>query len=197
MQDAGLTAQALFCQRGDRRLFGALDLHLRPGAALHLVGPNGIGKSSLIAMLAGLLAPSPGQGTTLGRVTWTGRPGLLDGRCPLDGHLPLQQALAFWAALDGHPVQLDAVGLAGLAPVPVRFLSTGQRKRASLAVLLAQAADHWLLDEPLNGLDRDGVALVERLIAGRRAAGGIVVVASHQPLELPGAARLDLRDHPW
>ena len=196
MQDAGLTASELFCQRGERRLFGHLDLSIEPGGALHLVGANGIGKSSLIAMLAGLLPPSPAP-ARCGTVRWSGPVGLLDGRCPLDPHLSLARALGFWAGLDGSVPALDTVSLSKLAAVPVRFLSTGQRKRACLAMLLAQRVDHWLLDEPLNGLDRDGVALVERLVAERRAAGGVVVLASHQPLDLPGAKILDLRDHPW
>ena len=81
--------------------------------------------------------------------------------------------------------------------VPVRYLSTGQRKRAGIARLLGQNADHWLLDEPLNGLDTESIGTVERLIAARRDAGGVVVVASHQSIAMPGAVTLDLRDHPW
>ena len=74
-------------------------------------------------------------------------------------------------------------------------IGAGQRKRAGLARLIGQGARHWLLDEPLNGLDDAGVALVEALIAERRTEGGAVIVASHQPIALPGAAVLDLRNH--
>ena len=110
---------------------------------------------------------------------------------------PLGRALAFWERIDGSAAQeTERLGLSSLLDVPVRYLSTGQRKRAALARLLGQRAETWLLDEPLNGLDRDGTALVEALVAEHRAAGGTVVAASHQPIALPGAQTLDLRDHP-
>ena len=117
---------------------------------------------------------------------------MLDERPALDMHLPLGRALGFWAALDGQAPATDQLGLTPLVEVPVRYLSTGQKKRAALARLLGQGAAIWLLDEPLNGLDTAGVALVETLIARHRAAGGIAVIASHQPIEVPGAAMLDL-----
>jgi heme exporter protein A len=202
MQATGLTAWELFCRRGDRLLFGSLDLWLDRGAALHLVGPNGIGKTSLIRMLAGLLAPyrtglpSP-PGAKTGIIHWCGSVGFVDGKPALDEHLPLGKALSFWHAIDGSvDVPLHDLGLEHLLDVPVRYLSTGQRKRAGLARLLGQGADNWLLDEPLNGLDDAGVGFVEDLIAARRAQGGVVVVASHQPISLPDAQIIDLRDHP-
>jgi heme exporter protein A len=193
MQAGGLKAECLFCRRGERLLFGSLDLRVEAGGALHLVGPNGIGKTSLLRMLAGLLPPSPPSGA----IAWRGSAAYLDAKPALDEHLPLGQALDFWRKLDrADQVPLAPLGLERLSDIPVRFLSTGQRKRAGLARLIGQNADHWLLDEPLNGLDDDGAALVERLIVKKRAAGGVVVVASHQPLALPGAQVLDLRDHP-
>jgi len=189
LPECRLAAQDLACRRGDRVLFAGVSLDLAGGQALQVAGPNGIGKSSLIRILAGLLDPYAGT------VTRSGPAGLVDERPALDPHLPLAQALGFWERFDGRPqCATRQLGLQALGDVPVRYLSTGQKKRAALARLLVQSAPVWLLDEPLNGLDRDAVALVERLVAQHCAGGGLAVVASHQAIVLPGAHRLDLRE---
>lgn len=182
-----LAATDLACRRGERLLFRGLSLALGEGEALHVTGANGVGKSSLIRILAGLLRPFAGT------VERGGAAGLIDERHALDPEVPLGTALAFWRALDGADEALDRLGLNALSDVPVRYLSTGQKKRAALARLLAQQAPIWLLDEPLNGLDSGGVALVEDLIAGHLAGGGLAVIASHQPLA-SAAAKLALAD---
>jgi len=176
MTAARLAAIDLACRRGDRLLFRGLSLALETGEALHVTGANGIGKSSLVRMLAGLLRPFAGMVERHGAI------GLLDDRPALDPQVELGRALAFWRALDGADDALDRIGLDRLRDVPVRYLSTGQTKRAAIARLLGQKAPIWLLDEPLNGLDSGGVALVESLIAEHLASGGIAVIASHQPL---------------
>jgi heme exporter protein A len=186
MEECRLTAKDLACRRGDRLLFAGLSLDLAPGQACQIAGANGLGKSSLIRLLAGLMRPFAGT------VERTGAMALVDERPALDEHQPLGTALAFWTALDKGSAPLARLGIAGLLDVPVRYLSTGQRKRATLARLIGQQAPVWLLDEPLNGLDTHGVALVEALVAEHCASGGIAVVASHQPFTLPGLARLDL-----
>lgn len=173
---AHLAATDLACRRGDRLLFRGLALALGPGEACHVTGANGIGKSSLIRLLAGLAPPWAGT------VVRAGMAGLIDERHALDPQVELGTALAFWRGLDGGEAPLDRLGLAALVDVPVRYLSTGQKKRAALARLVAQRAPIWLLDEPLNGLDTGGVALVEGLIAEHLAGGGLAVIASHQPL---------------
>ena len=193
MQAGGIVADGLACRRGDRLLFAELSLSLEPGDALLLTGPNGSGKTSLLQILAGLRRPFAGH------VERRGSLALLDERPALEPEWPLARALGFWAGIDGAPdggvLALERTGLAGLEEVPVRYLSTGQTKRAALARLLVQPAALWLLDEPLNGLDRDGVALVQRLLAEHRASGGTAVVASHQTLALPGASVLSPIDH--
>ena len=191
MQAPRLIASDLACRRGDRVLFSGLSLKLAPGAALQVAGSNGIGKSSLIRILAGL-APA-----YAGSVEREGTAGLVDERSGLDPGLLLGRALGFWARLDGVAAQTlaataERLGIAHLMDVPVRYLSTGQRKRAALARLIGQDAPIWLLDEPLNGLDKDATALVASLAAEHCAGGGICLVASHQTFDLPGMDLLDL-----
>jgi heme exporter protein A len=187
---AHLAAEDLACRRGDRVLFRGLSLALAPGEALQVTGANGIGKSSLIRILAGLLRP------VAGTVDRAGAVGLVDDRPALDPHLPLGRALAFWRRMDGGADEgLERLGLGDLLDVPVRYLSTGQKKRAALARLIGQAAPIWLLDEPLNGLDTQAARLAETLAAEHCAAGGICVVASHQSFALPGMQALALADH--
>ncbi|AXB77460.1 heme ABC exporter ATP-binding protein CcmA [Novosphingobium sp. P6W] len=198
MQEAALSPTSiavtdLACRRGDRVLFSRLSLNLKAGDALQVAGHNGIGKSSLLRIIAGL-APA-----FAGSVSVEGTVGLLDERPALDPALPLGRALAFWGALDGLEESkatgdLARLGLVSLLDVPVRYLSTGQKKRAALARLLGQKARVWLLDEPLNGLDGHAVELAETITAQHCAAGGIAVIASHQTLRLPAMRILPLSD---
>lgn len=189
MQECRIAAQELACRRGDRLLFRALSLDLASGDALHVAGANGIGKSSLLRILAGLLRPYAGA------VEHSGAIGLIDERAALDPHLPLGTALAFWQRIDGAAHDAIAqLGLSDLLDVPVRFLSTGQRKRASLARLIGQSAPIWLLDEPLNGLDTNAARLTEELAAQHCRNGGICVIASHQTFTLDGMKRLTLAE---
>lgn len=188
MREALLRFQEVACLRGGRLLFEGLNLALAPGEALVVTGPNGVGKSSLLRIAAGLLRAAAG------RVERAARVGLADERAALDERLTLSRALAFWARLDGVSEEpgLEAMGLAPIADVPVRLLSTGQRKRAALARVIAGGAPVWLLDEPANGLDADGLARLEAAMAAHRAGGGAILAASHVPLGLAGAGTLAL-----
>ena len=168
-----LCLEAVALRRGGRLLFEGLDLALGPGEALHVAGPNGSGKSSLIRLAAGLLRAEQGS-------IERSELALADDALALDRELPLRRALNFWGGrVDGA---LDALGLTGLAEVPVRLLSTGQAKRATLARVAASGAPLWLLDEPLNGLDSDSAARLDVLVAGHLERGGAVLAASHGPL---------------
>lgn len=165
-------------RRGGRLLFEGLDLELGAGDALQVSGPNGSGKSSLIRVAAGLLEPERGH-------VERSPLALADDNVALDRELPLRRALGFWGG-DTDPA-LDLLGLAALADVPVRLLSAGQLKRATLARVVASGAPLWLLDEPFNTLDAEGARYLSALIEQHRASGGAVLVASHLPL--PGEWR--------
>ena len=183
-----LRLESVACVRGGRLLFENLSFALAEGGAALVSGPNGIGKSSLIRLAAGLLRESAGS-------VERGCPAALaDDALALDERLSLERALAFWARLDRCRIGpgMEAMGLAHLASVPVRMLSTGQRKRAALARVACSGAPLWLLDEPANGLDSEGVERLDALIAAHRARGGALLAASHLPLRLENAQRLVL-----
>ena len=160
-------------RRGGRLLFDGLDLALGSGEALQVKGPNGTGKSSLLRLAAGLLRPERGR---IERSALA----LADDNLALDRELPLRRALGFWGGDIGEA--MNALGIEDLAEVPVRLLSSGQAKRATLARVAASSAPLWLLDEPLNALDAGGVKRLATLVTGHRERGGAVVAASHQPL---------------
>jgi heme exporter protein A len=174
---SSLRFEAVSCLRGGRLLFESVSFALRAGEAALVTGPNGAGKSSLLRIAAGLLDAAAGS------VARDGAVALADENTALDRDLPLGRALGFWAGLDrgANPsAAMDATGLTHLAPVPVRMLSTGQRKRAALARVIASGAPIWLLDEPTNGLDAEAIGRLEGACATHQAGGGIVLAATHQ-----------------
>ena len=160
-------------RRGGRLLFEHLSFEVGPGERLQVAGPNGSGKSSLIRLAAGLLRAEAG------RVNRS-RLALTDDAVALDRELPLGQALQFWNP--SPEVAMDALGLAHLGLVPVRLLSSGQLKRATLARVAASGAPLWLLDEPLNALDSDGAKKLGFLVERHLESGGAILAASHQRL---------------
>ena len=179
------------CVRGGRVLFDDMSFALEAGGAVLVTGPNGAGKSSLIRVAARLLSPAAGT------VEGAAARALLIEQASLDEELPLARALGFWAQLDAQPTAvadaLAALVLSDLATIPVRLLSTGQRRRAAFARVVASGAPVWLLDEPANGLDTAALGRLEAAIARHREGGGAVLVASHTPIALPEAATITLR----
>lgn len=189
---SALTVDRLAVARGGRLLFEDLSFAVEPGGALIVTGPNGAGKSSLLRVLAGL-GRATGTIVRPPRVAWMGE------QAALDAERRLADALLFWATLDPAPgprrrvmTALADVALGALADVPVRLLSTGQRRRAAFARVVASGAECWLLDEPASGLDAAAVARLEAAMARHRAGGGVVAVATHQPLALPDAVMVAL-----
>jgi len=191
----------LDCRRGDRLVFRGVSFALGGSASLILRGPNGSGKSSLLRVLAGLTPPLSGS------LRWEGQDIAEDwaahrARLHFIGHLdPLKpvltaaEMLLFWSLLrGGSPATarraLEQFRLDGLADLPCRFLSAGQRRRLSLARLVASTAQLWLLDEPTIGLDEASIGDLVAAIAEHRTTGGIVIAATHVPLALEGAAVL-------
>ena len=166
--------------RGNRLVLRGLTVTARSGDVIWVRGANGCGKSTLLRLIAGLLHATAGSMQTEGRIA------LADENLALDANLTVEKALMFWADMDGasadaRSAALTDMDLQGLAQVPVRFLSTGQRKRASIARVLTSKADIWLLDEPYNGLDSASCARLDQAITVHAANGGIVLVAAHQP----------------
>lgn len=180
---ASLRFHCVTCVRGDRLLFEDMNFTLGAGDAALVSGPNGAGKSSLIRLAAGLLHPAAG------RIERACRVALSDENLALDVRKTLSNALAFWARIDGADKQavadaMAALSLTHLSEVPVRMLSTGQRKRAMIARVMASGAPLWLLDEPANGLDAASLELLGGIMQIHLASGGTILAASHQPLPL-------------
>jgi heme exporter protein A len=200
-----LSLDELSCIRGNRLLFQNLSCGLDPGDVLHLCGPNGSGKTSLLRIIAGALPAAAGA------VRWDGEYILKNGAetharrfaflPPDDRSLKLLETcaenLAFWARLSsgatdisGIHAALERLGLGGESATPVRRLSAGQRRRLSLARLLLTPRRLWLLDEPFNGLDAGAAGLFAAALEEHVGAGGLVVAASHQGFAPPRGGAL-------
>jgi heme exporter protein A len=203
-----LAVHQLSCERDERVLFSHLNFEVHPGEILQLEGPNGVGKTSLMRLLAGLLPHAEGE------VLWQGKP-IQDQQeeflqsMLFIGHLagikadltPLEN-LSWYAALEGLQDEvlleqaLRQVGLQGYEDHPCQHLSAGQKRRVALARLLFTQRPLWLLDEPFTALDKDGVIAMESLLVSHANQGGAVILTSHHALEtLPGLRRVHLGAH--
>jgi len=188
-----LTAQGLKCVRGGRDIFSGLDFAVTAGQALAVTGINGAGKSSLLRLMAGLL-PAAGGAITLeggeAELTLAEQAHYLGHRDALKPSLTVLENLDFWRgflggeAIDG-PASLKAVGLGHAVHLPAAFLSAGQRRRLSIARLIAVNRPVWLLDEPTSALDTSGQAMVAALMSAHLRSGGIILAATHGPLGVP------------
>lgn len=198
---AALSVEGLACERDERVLLEGLGFALASGELLLVEGENGAGKTSLLRLLCGLAEPAQG------RVLWRGR-ALADCRGEYAaelfylGHLSgvkldlsPEENLGFAAGLRQGvaaaeiAAALAQVGLYGYEDQPARTLSAGQRRRVALAGLCLTRAPLWILDEPFTALDKAGIAWLQGRLAAHLDGGGLVIMTTHQPLELGRAVR--------
>jgi len=188
-----LLVSGLTCTRGGREVFSALSFEAVAGELLAVTGRNGSGKTSLLRLIAGLLLPAAGSLSLEGadaELTLPEQAHYLGHRDALKPALSVLENLQFWRDfLGGKPADaaqsLGAVGLAHATHLPAGYLSAGQRRRLSLARLLAVRRPVWLLDEPTTALDTTGQDMIAGLMREHLASGGLIVAATHAPLGLP------------
>jgi heme exporter protein A len=191
-----LSGRDVRCVRGGREVFSRLDFDTSSGEALAVTGPNGAGKTSLLRLIAGLLLPSAGSIELQGGESELSLPEqthYLGHRDALKPALSVAENLEFWRDFFGGEAgsadeSLAAVGLDHAAHLPAAYLSAGQRRRLSLARLLAVKRPIWLLDEPAAALDASGQRLFIGLMGEHLAQGGMVIAATHGPLGIASRA---------
>jgi heme exporter protein A len=196
-----LKGTKLACSRGGRSVFTDLNFSVSSGEALVVTGCNGAGKSSLLRMIAGLICISGGQLTLSGGepdATLAEQAHYLGHLDALKPALSVSENLDFWTAyLGGQSVDIEpameAVDLAPLAGLPAAYLSAGQRRRLSIARLIAVKRPLWLLDEPTSALDVPSQKRLAKLMRRHLSGGGIIVAAAHGPIGLERARELTLR----
>ena len=190
-----LTVNSLSCERGERLLFKDLSFSLPPGEIAQITGKNGAGKSSLLKIIAGLARPLSGivswQNQTIEHDR-TAYAALICYLGHLDGvkvGLSVAENLHFsrclmQGSLNKEALAIQHLGLTQQANILVEDLSAGQKRRVALAQLLVSSAKLWILDEPFTSLDKQTITILERMFAEHCIKGGMIVVATHQPLNI-------------
>jgi len=199
-----LALKALAFERDDRLLFSDVSVSLKSGDILQVEGPNGCGKTTLLRMITTALSPTSGQLFWQGQDVSRARQDYLQNLLFL-GHLPgLKQSLSpeenlvWWRRLNSNSCSfsnnevLASIGLKGYEDVPCFNLSAGQQRRAALARLLITQAPVWVLDEPFTAIDKQGVGELEALLIEHAARGGIIILSTHQDLDIKSIKRLSL-----
>lgn len=200
-----LVAQGLAVSRGERLIFAGISFVVPPGEALILTGPNGAGKTTLLRTIAGFLVPAAGKLAL--------EPGNADRslseQCHYVGHrnavkssLTVLENMTFWhqfladtetSRVPGHVgAALDTFGLLKLSHIPAGYLSDGQRRRLCLTRLLLARRPLWLLDEPMTALDAASQGVLDAVIDRHLRTGGLVIVATHQPVDISPQSELSL-----
>jgi heme exporter protein A len=185
-----LSGRGIRCVRGGREVFSGLDFATSSGEALAVTGANGSGKTSLLRIIAGLLALAGGSLDLQGgeaELTLAEQAHYLGHRDAMKPALSVRENLSFWRKFLGGEVfdagqSLDQVGIEHTADLPAAYLSAGQRRRLSIARLIAVRRPIWLLDEPTSALDAAGQTLFTEVMRDHLARGGIVIAATHAPL---------------
>jgi heme exporter protein A len=200
-----LSVEKVHVWRGDRHVLKGVSLTLRPGELLHVSGPNGTGKTTLLRVICGLLRPEQGQVSWLGqsiaavRSEYQAALAYASHEPALKGDLTALENLHFAVGLKRRVTaaelraSLERTGVAACADLPARVLSAGQRRRVAMARVLAMTASLWLLDEPFTNLDAAGTHLVSELLQSHVEHGGLALVVAHHDLKLDSQVhRLEL-----
>ena len=192
----GLGVEKVHVWRGDRHVLKGVSLNLRPRQLLHLSGPNGTGKTTLLRVVCGLLRPEQGLVSWLGKsilsvsAEYQAALAYASHEPALKADLTALENLRFAVGLKRRVTtgelraSLDQTGVAACADLPARVLSAGQRRRVAMARVLAMSASLWLLDEPFTNLDAAGSDLLRSLLQSHVERGGLALVVAHHELKL-------------